>query len=165
MDGGGGWISEAFGGAFCGEAHLEGEGGGGGGPKRPRGGAESLVQEGGMKGMLDISTREVEDKLAVIKVRGDVDIYTAPQLRETIHKVVDAGRSDVIVDLGGVDFIDSTGLGVLIGGLRRARERGGELVIASPSERVRRILEITDLRRIFRIFKTADEAISALREG
>ena len=118
-----------------------------------------------MKGMLDISTREVEDKLAVIKVRGDVDIYTAPQLRETIHKVVDAGRSDVIVDLGGVDFIDSTGLGVLIGGLRRARERGGELVIASPSERVRRILEITDLRRIFRIFKTADEAISALREG
>lgn len=114
---------------------------------------------------MDISAQEIEEKLAVIKVRGDVDIYTAPQLRETIHKVVDSGKSEVIVDLEGVDFIDSTGLGVLIGGLRRAREKGGELVIASPSDRVRRILEITDLRRIFRIFKTSNEAISALREG
>ena len=61
---------------------------------------------------------------AVLSVQGEVDVYTAPQFREQLIQLVDQGQRSILVDLEGVEFLDSTGLGVLVGGLRRARVNG-----------------------------------------
>ena len=95
----------------------------------------------------------------VVEVGGEVELHSAPQLREELHRVCEAGNSCIVVDLTGVSFIDSTGLGVLIGGLKRARARGS-LSLVCPQHKVRRVFEITGLTNVFKIWNTVDEAIS-----
>jgi anti-sigma B factor antagonist len=81
----------------------------------------------------------------VITVRGEVDLASAPQLAGAMSELIDRGHTRVAVDLGAVEFIDSTGLGVLVGSLRRLREGGGDLVLRAASPAVVRILELTGL--------------------
>lgn len=81
----------------------------------------------------------------VMSVSGEVDIATAPSLRQRLVDAIDDGVRDVTVDLSGVGFMDSTGLGVLIGGLKRARQLDGSLVVVNPSSTVRKIFEVTGL--------------------
>lgn len=111
---------------------------------------------------LSLSTR-VESAPAgdriVIEVSGEIDVYTAPQLREQLVTEVDNGYHHIIVDLQGVEFLDSTGLGVLVGGLKRVRQKGGSLQLVCPHERLVRIFEITGLTRVFSIHDTVDEAL------
>ncbi len=114
--------------------------------------------------MLSVSIREAEGGVAVVEAKGEIDMYTAQRLREVLRGALEKVNK-VVVDLSEVRFIDSTGLGVLIGGLRRAREKGGDLVLASPSERVKRILEITNLTQVLPSFDQVEEAILALKEG
>jgi len=96
-----------------------------------------------------------------------VDVYTAPQLKQQIIDLLDGGVRHVIVNLTAVDYLDSTALGVLIGGLKRLRERNGALDLICPNPRIRRIFEITGLDKIFDIYATEDEAVEKLksREG
>jgi len=105
---------------------------------------------------LEVSTREVGDH-TVIKLKGEVDIYTAPSLRETIVDCVEKGRYKIAVDLDEVDFLDSTGLGVLVGGLKRVKQHEGELSIICNQEKILRIFKITGLTKIFRMLTNADE--------
>ena len=98
----------------------------------------------------DVSA-EVADGVATVSVRGEVDVYTAPQLRERLYAVVGDGASRVVLDLSAMTFIDSTGLGVVVGALKRLRESGGDLVLRSPSRSTRKVLEITGLTRIVEI--------------
>lgn len=105
---------------------------------------------------LEVSTRDVGDH-TVIKLKGEVDIYTAPSLRETIVDAVERGRYRIAVDLDEVDFLDSTGLGVLVGGLKRVKQHDGELGIICNQEKILRIFKITGLTKIFRMHQSADD--------
>lgn len=104
---------------------------------------------------LEVSTRNIND-YTVIKLRGEVDIYTAPSLRETIVDCVEKGRFKIAVDLDDVDFLDSTGLGVLVGGLKRVKPHEGELGIICNQDKILRIFKITGLTKIFTMYTGTD---------
>lgn len=110
-----------------------------------------------------VSVQPTSSGVTVISVQGEVDVYTAPKLREEIHRKMDEGANRVVVDLAGVAYMDSSGLGVLIGALKRARESGGDLVVSSPNARISRILEVTGLSRIFNVRPTNEEAVEAVK--
>jgi anti-sigma B factor antagonist len=95
---------------------------------------------------------EREDRgVPVIAVIGEIDVATAPQLRECLHGVIANGHSTVVLDLLGVTFLDSTALGVLVGALKRCRELGGELHVVVADARIMKIFEITGLTKVFPI--------------
>lgn len=102
---------------------------------------------------------------AVISVAGEIDVYTAPRLREALVSLVDAGNYWLIVDLEGVEFLDSTGLGVLIGGLKRVHAHGGGIDLVCTQGRILRIFRITGLSRVFNIYDSVDEALDASSGG
>jgi len=97
----------------------------------------------------------------VITVSGEVDIYTSPQLKAALTGPDAQGCSRVVIDLDGVGFIDSSGLGVLVGALRRAREAGVDLVLVSSQASFARILRITGLDSVFFLHPNVDEALGA----
>ncbi|HEX2046922.1 MAG TPA: STAS domain-containing protein [Acidimicrobiales bacterium] len=88
---------------------------------------------------------------ATVRVAGDLDCYTAPQLRSALLALVEEGTCDVTLDVGGTQFMDSTGLSVLVGGLKRLREGGGNLVLKEPSAATLRLFEVTGLSTVFDI--------------
>jgi anti-sigma B factor antagonist len=95
----------------------------------------------------------------VLEVSGEVDIYTAPKLREKLVELIDAGNDRIVVDLEGVGFMDSTGLGSLVAGLKRIRERDGELAIVCTREPVLKVLGITGLDRVFPVHDSVEKAL------
>ena len=94
-------------------------------------------------------------------VGGEIDVYTAPRLRESIVAAVEEGRIHLIIDVQKVDFLDSTGLGVLVGALKRVRADGGSLDIVCTQERILKIFEITGLDKVFGLHASVDEARAA----
>ena len=108
---------------------------------------------------LDVESRG--DGRAVLRVAGEVDVYTAPQIREQIQDLAAKGTVHLIADLSPVEFIDSSGLGTLIGGLRRVREDDGSLVLVIGERRILRVFQLTGLTKAFTIYGTVAEAISA----
>lgn len=95
----------------------------------------------------------------VLAVSGEVDVYTAPNLRDRVTALLDAGKHQLVVDLGAVEFIDSTGLGVLVGALNRARELGGSLELVCSQERVLKLLRITGLDTVFNLHDSVAAAL------
>ena len=93
----------------------------------------------------------VAGALPVIAVSGEIDVATAPQLRECLHRVIAEGGSTIVLDLLAVTFLDSTALGVLVGALKRCRELGGELHVVVADPRIMKIFEITGLTNVFTI--------------
>lgn len=98
---------------------------------------------------------------AVLSVQGEVDVYTAPQFREQLIQLVDQGQRSILVDLEGVEFLDSTGLGVLVGGLKRVRSHDGDLALVCTQRRILKVLEITGLTKVFTIHDNVDAAVGA----
>jgi len=98
---------------------------------------------------------------AVLHIAGEVDIYTAPKLREQVIELVDGGVRHVIADLLGVDFLDSTGLGVLVGSLKRLRIHDGTLKLAARPGKTLEILELTGLTRAFAIYPSVLDAVTS----
>jgi anti-sigma B factor antagonist len=107
---------------------------------------------------LDIRTKQDGNACQVL-VDGEVDVYTAPLLKEQLVTLIDGGCTNVVVDLEKVGFIDSSGLGVLVGALRRARERDGVVRIVCTRENILKIFRITGLDMVFPIFSDASEAL------
>jgi anti-sigma B factor antagonist len=101
----------------------------------------------------------------VLAVGGEVDVYTAPRLRERLVELVDGGARHVVVDLGGVDFLDSTGLGVLVGALKRLRAAGGTFSLVCSKEPLLKIFRITALDQVFPIHPTVEAATSGPGAG
>lgn len=116
---------------------------------------------------LKLGTRPLDEKAWIIDIQGEIDVYTAPQLKQQMLELLDKGATRIVTNLSDVEYLDSTALGVLIGGLKRLRERDGALDIICPNARIRRIFEITGLDKIFDIYSTEEEAINALgdKEG
>jgi anti-sigma B factor antagonist len=100
------------------------------------------------------------DPWVVVAVSGEIDVATAPRLREQLVSLVTEGRHHIVVDLDGVDFIDSTGLGVLVGALKRVRTHHGELALVCNSSRIRKGFEITGLTRVFPMCASVEEAVA-----
>ncbi len=109
---------------------------------------------------LGIEVDESRPPHVVVEVRGEVDIATAPKLREKLVELASQGAQQVVVDLDAVEFLDSTGLGVLIGGMKRLRGLDGDLTLVCTSPRILKVFEITGLNRAFTIYETVDAAVA-----
>lgn len=106
---------------------------------------------------LDVTDR---NGWAVLAVTGEVDVATAPRLREQLISLVSDGKVKIVVDLEGVDFLDSTGLGVLVGALKRVRTQDGELALVCTEARILKVFEITGLTKVFPMHRSVDEAVA-----
>lgn len=110
-----------------------------------------------------MKSRTPNETTCVLDIEGEIDVYTSPQLKLDIVKLAESGIKTLVINLSKVEYLDSTGLGVLIGGLKRLREAGGNMIIVGPSMRILRIFEITGIDKIFGIYVT--EAEAAAKEG
>jgi anti-sigma B factor antagonist len=112
---------------------------------------------------LSLSNRP-EGKSMVVEVGGEIDVYTAPRLREMIVDLVHKGHHHLVIDLERVDFLDSTGLSVLTGGRKRVRAFDGSLRVVCTQERLLKIFRITGLTKVFPIHDTVEEAVAATEQ-
>ena len=108
---------------------------------------------------LTIETRDVDGR-TVVAVGGEIDVYTAPKLRDKITELVGAGIYDLVVDMEGVEFLDSTGLGVLVGGLKKVRAHDGSLQLVCSQDRLLKIFRITGLAKVFVIHDSPEAALA-----
>lgn len=109
-----------------------------------------------------ITEQTIDAERQVLAVRGEIDLFTAPELKQVIADSIEAGRKRIIVDLTETTFLDSTALGVLIGAVKRLRSRHGALAIVNVDENIAKTFEITGLDQIFTILDTRDGAIEAV---
>jgi len=119
------------------------------------------IAEYGVQQPLSLETITVGSDCALIRIGGEIDVYTAPNLREAILGLIANGVLHVIADLRGVEFLDSTGLGAIVGGHKRLRTIEGSLVLASSPERITRLFRITGLDRAFTLSASVPEAIAS----
>ena len=110
----------------------------------------------------DVKTEQVGDSTYVIALTGEVDLYTAPEFKQQLLEAISKGARDVVVDLSGTTFIDSTTLGVLVGGVKRLRGQDGQLSLVCSDRNIAKIFEITGLDRVFQIYPARDEALAAV---
>jgi anti-sigma B factor antagonist len=110
----------------------------------------------------DIKTESLGDDSYVISLAGEVDLYTAPEFKQQLLEVIGQGGKNVIVDFTDTTFIDSTTLGVLVGGVKRLRTSDGQLSLVCSDRNITKIFEITGLDRVFTIYPSRDEAVSML---
>src|SRR5438128_727104 len=110
----------------------------------------------------DINTEEVGPAAYVISLSGEVDLYTAPEFKQQLLEVIGQGAKEIVVDLTETTFIDSTTLGVLVGGIKRLRPNDGELSLVCSERNITKIFEITGLDRVFTIHPTRAAALAAL---
>ena len=106
---------------------------------------------------LDIQTQRQPNQCELV-LKGEIDVYTAPKLKTELVETIESGCSNIVVDLENVSFIDSSGLGVLVSALRRARERDGAVRIVCTRENILKIFRITGLDKVFPVFSDLAEA-------
>jgi anti-sigma B factor antagonist len=108
----------------------------------------------------DVKTDKIDDSTYVISLSGEVDLYTAPEFKAQLLDVIGEGGKEVVVDFSNTTFIDSTTLGVLVGGVKRLRAQDGRLSLVCSDRNITKIFEITGLDRVFTIYPTRDEALA-----
>jgi len=108
---------------------------------------------------LSLETRRADGR-TIIEVGGEIDVYTAPRLRDKITELVGEGSYDLVIDMEKVDFLDSTGLGVLVGGLKKVRAHDGSMRLICNQERLLKIFRITGLAKVFAIHGSQAEALA-----
>jgi anti-sigma B factor antagonist len=113
----------------------------------------------------DIKTEQLGDDAYVISLTGEVDLYTAPEFKQQLLEVIGQGGKQVIVDFSDTTFIDSTTLGVLVGGVKRLRTNEGQLSLVCSDRNITKIFEITGLDRVFTIYPTRAEAVSKVKSA
>ena len=115
-----------------------------------------------MSDLFGVSSEHAGDGLGVVALSGEVDIFTAPRFKACMVELLDTGVDRLVIDLSGVTFIDSTALGVLIGGVRRVQTAGGAMALVVTNRAVERVLSITGLDRVFTIHATRAAALGSL---
>ena len=118
-----------------------------------------LATYGGESVDVQVSTRDVGAR-TVVHVAGEIDVSSADRVREQVSVLVSQGRTDLVVDLSDVGFMDSTGLGLLVGVLKRVRTAGGRLVLVVAPDKLRKVFELTGLTQLFTIHDSLDEALA-----
>lgn len=111
---------------------------------------------------IKISTKELENKRYLVEVDGEIDVYTSPKVKEAINELIEKGHYHLVINLEGVRYIDSTGLGVLIGALKKVREHDGNISLICTNPQIKKIFNITGLVKIFGISKNEEEALKNL---
>jgi anti-sigma B factor antagonist len=106
-----------------------------------------------------------DDDIVAVVISGPMDIETAPRPRDLLVRLIDEGHYRLVLDLSGVDFIDSIGLGLIVGLVHRLRPHDGSLAVAAPSTQVRHVFDVTQLVRVVALYDTEDAAFGAVREG
>lgn len=103
----------------------------------------------------------VEDRgeVAIVAVRGDLDISTSPGLRNRLVELATGPVSKLVIDLEDIEFLDSTGLGVLVGALKRMRTKDGDLVLICSTPRILKVFEITALTKVFTFASSREQAL------
>lgn len=109
---------------------------------------------------LDITTEEAGAGVAVVALAGEIDLYTCPEFKQELLRVIADGATLIVVDLTKTTFIDSTALGVIIRGVERLKQRDGRLVVVCADPNIVKIFEVTGLNRIFSVHGSRDEALA-----
>ncbi len=107
---------------------------------------------------MDITVKDLGAGVAVLQLDGRLNMVTASCLRDHVGSAVASGQNRIAVDLAGIDFIDSSGLGALINGLKTARQAGGDLRIAAPNDQVKLVLQLTNMERLLTAYDSAETA-------
>ena len=109
---------------------------------------------------LDVQTRQTDSGVTVLAPNGCLDVAGAPMLKEAIGDAVKNGLPRLVIDMEGVSFVDSTGLGSVIAALKLVRSSKGDLRLAAPNQQVRVVLELTTLDRVFAYYPTVEDALT-----
>jgi anti-sigma B factor antagonist len=109
---------------------------------------------------LDVESRQTEKGITVLAPTGRLDVTGAPTLKEAVTDAVKNGQPRLVIDMEGVSFVDSTGLGSVIAALKLVRSSQGDLRLAAPNQQVRVVLELTTLDRVFPYYPTVEEALA-----
>ena len=109
---------------------------------------------------LEVQTRHTDNGAAVVAPTGRLDVVGAPTLKDAISEALKNGQSKVVIDMEGVSFVDSTGLGSVIAALKQVRSSQGELRLAAPNQQARVVLELTTLDRVFPYYATVEDALA-----
>jgi anti-sigma B factor antagonist len=109
---------------------------------------------------LEVETRQTEGGVTVVAPTGRLDVAGAPALKDVMNGLAQNGPPKVVIDMEGVSFVDSTGLGSVIAALKQVRNGQGELRLAAPNQQVRVVLELTTLDRVFTYYATLEEALA-----
>jgi anti-sigma B factor antagonist len=116
----------------------------------------------GAGGFVDLKLGHYDrDGIEVIDAAGEIDIHTAPRLRELLLDLVHKNNYQLVVNMEKVKFLDSTGIGVLVGSLKRVRAHDGSVDLVCTQGRILKVLRITGLTKVFGIHETVDQAIAA----
>ena len=94
-----------------------------------------------------------------INIEGEIDVYTSPKVKEALNDLIQKGNNNIIVNLEGVSYIDSTGLGVLIGALKRVKENNGDIKLVCTNLQIKKIFDITGLVKIFELYDSEELAL------
>jgi len=113
----------------------------------------------------ELTEEELDERSVILRVVGEIHATTAPEFSERLNAAIAQGRTGVVLDLTGVEFIDSTGLSVLLNGLRRVTRVRGTMVLACANPTVLRLFEITKLDSTFEIVADCDEAVARVRQS
>ncbi len=131
-------------------------------PAHPPGTDAAMTPRMAAGGLVDLKLGHYnKDGIEVVNVEGEIDISTAPRLREMLIDLATTGNYRLIVNLDKVGFLDSTALGVLVGGLKRVRAHDGSLDLVCTQQRILNIFPITGLTKVFGIYQSVDQAIAA----
>jgi anti-sigma B factor antagonist len=115
---------------------------------------------------MDLVVRQLDGRVPGLSVAGEVDMATAPRLRDTLVQfAAEHPGATAVIDLDGVSFLDSLGLGVLVGGLRRMRTTGGDLALVCTSPRLLDLLALCRLDRVFEIHASVAQAAGVIHRG
>ena len=109
---------------------------------------------------LEVQSRQAENGVTVIAPTGRLDVAGAPALKDAVSEAVKNGQPRLVIDLEGVSFVDSTGLGSVIAALKQVRTSNGDLRLAAPNQQVRVVLELTTLDRVFPYYATVEDALT-----
>jgi anti-sigma B factor antagonist len=109
-----------------------------------------------------ITDEEIDAETQVIELGGEIDLYTAPEFKERMIELIEDGKTRIVVDLSAATFIDSTTLGVLVGGVKRLRPADGALALVCTDQNIVKIFEITGLDRVFPIHASRADALAAV---
>ena len=123
------------------------------------------MRDGGWTMNFDMQTEQLSSDAYVVSLAGEVDLYTVPEFKQQLLDVTEQGGKHVIVDFTDTTFIDSSTLGVLVGGVKRLRQNDGELTLVCGDRNITKIFEITGLDRVFPIYETRAAALSELESA